>query len=86
MFASRMVECVTVPDSGVRQSACYGIGVMSLHGNAAFLPFLRDALPLLVNVLNDPDSPRDSAMDNALSAYVKISRYRARATIPAAIS
>ena len=84
LFASRMVECVTDPTPTVRQAACFGIGMMGLHGGAAFLPYQREALPLLQRVLNDPGAreiENRDATENALSAYVKLSLYGSRTLV-----
>ena len=57
------------------KAACYGVGVSALHGGSEFIPFLQQAVPRLVNVINDPRARsmgNIDATENAISAFVKI--------------
>lgn len=63
----------------VRQAACYGAGVLAMHGGESFTPALGEMFPLLVKVIGDADArgPENIfATENAISAVTKLLKYR----------
>lgn len=66
----------------VRQAAAYGWGVMAQFGGEQFATELAKAIPLLVEVINSPES-RDvrnvNPTENAISAVTKIMKYNSSA-------
>ncbi|KAI4464528.1 importin beta [Holotrichia oblita] len=66
----------------VRQAAAYGWGVLAQFGGEQFAPELAKALPLLVEVITNPDSRESrnvSPTENAISAVTKIMKYNSSA-------
>ncbi|KAK6325540.1 hypothetical protein J4Q44_G00048820 [Coregonus suidteri] len=69
--------CDTSPE--VRQAAAYGVGVMAQYGGENYRPFCTEALPLLVGVIQSPDSKvkeNVNATENCISAVGKVMRFR----------
>lgn len=68
--------------SEVRQAAAYGWGVLAQFGGEQFAGELAKALPLLIEVINSPES-RDmrniNPTENAISAVTKIMKYNSSA-------
>lgn len=66
----------------VRQAAAYGWGVLAQFGGEQFARELAKAMPLLFEVINDPESrdPRNiNPTENAISAVTKILKYNSSA-------
>ena len=64
------------PVSGV-QAAVYGVGMMGQHGGVEYATIVKDVLPLLIQIINAPDSRSSSNIDateNTISALLKICR------------
>lgn len=62
----------------VRQAAAYGWGVLAQFGGEQFASELSKILPVLVEVISDPQSkdPRNiNATENVISAVTKIMKY-----------
>eukprot|EP01127_Copromyxa_protea_P013419 TRINITY_DN361_c0_g2_i1.p1 TRINITY_DN361_c0_g2~~TRINITY_DN361_c0_g2_i1.p1 ORF type:complete len:890 (-),score=269.34 TRINITY_DN361_c0_g2_i1:66-2735(-) len=75
LFMPFMLEYANDPSDGVRQAACYGLGVCAQQGKDLFKPFAKKALELLVAVINKPDSREDDnapPTENAISSVGKI--------------
>uniref|UniRef100_A0A3P8XB24 TOG domain-containing protein n=1 Tax=Esox lucius TaxID=8010 RepID=A0A3P8XB24_ESOLU len=69
--------CDTSPE--VRQAAAYGVGVMAQYGGDNYRPFCTEALPLLVGVIQSPESKvkeNVNATENCISAVGKVMRFR----------
>ncbi|XP_016295941.1 importin-5-like [Sinocyclocheilus anshuiensis] len=68
--------CDTSPE--VRQAAAYGIGVMAQFGGENYRPAFTEAVPLLVGVIQSPDSRAKenvNATENCISAVAKVMKY-----------
>lgn len=75
--ASKDEECF------VRQAACYGLGVCAVHAGDAFTPFAVAAGARLYAVVTDKAARSEdnlSATENAVSALIKLAKYRG--TVP----
>ncbi|KAL1022067.1 hypothetical protein UPYG_G00021780 [Umbra pygmaea] len=73
--------CDTSPE--VRQAAAYGVGVMAQYGGESYRPFCSEALPLLVRVIQSPESKvkeNINATENCISAVGKVMRFRPECT------
>uniref|UniRef100_A0A672RNX8 Importin-5-like n=1 Tax=Sinocyclocheilus grahami TaxID=75366 RepID=A0A672RNX8_SINGR len=69
--------CDTSPE--VRQAAAYGVGVMAQFGGESYRPAFTEAVPLLVGVIQSPDSrakENANATENCISAVAKVMKYR----------
>ncbi|RXN29889.1 importin-5 [Labeo rohita] len=69
--------CDTSPE--VRQAAAYGVGVMAQFGGESYRPAFTEAVPLLVGVIQSPDSRAKenvNATENCISAVAKVMKYR----------
>jgi importin-5 len=89
----------THPEADVRQTSCYGVGIAAKSGGVAYVPFLREMLPVLIHiveeaiknapggasVINIPEELATS-VENAVSAIGKIMEYRPEALISAGLS
>ncbi|XP_043927244.1 importin-5 [Protopterus annectens] len=78
-FLRPMLQSVCDNTPEVRQAAAYGIGVMAQFGGENYRPFCTEALPLLVGVIQAPDSKTKEnvhATENCVSAVGKIMKYR----------
>ncbi|KAF8785478.1 Importin-5 like protein [Argiope bruennichi] len=59
----------------LRQTAAYTIGILSQFGGPEFSKFCSECLPLLIEVINSPDSrseENERATENAISAVTKL--------------
>lgn len=68
--------CDTQPE--IRQAAAYGVGVMAQFGTELYAATCAEALPLLVKVIQDPESRAEENInptENAISAVTKICKY-----------
>jgi len=62
----------------VRQAAAYGCGVLGQFGGPKFAPVCAQAIPLLVQVIQDPESKSEvnlNPTENAISAVTKILKF-----------
>eukprot|EP00054_Salpingoeca_dolichothecata_P030034 m.240431 g.240431 ORF g.240431 m.240431 type:complete len:1144 (+) comp26585_c1_seq13:16-3447(+) len=76
-FLPMMIECVTSPHSEVRQAAVYGFGIMSIGEVEFYVDVCKQAVPLLMQVINHEDSRgmgNIEPTENAISAFIKIAR------------
>lgn len=66
----------------VRQAAAYGCGVLGQFAGPAFAQVCAQAIPRLVQVIQDPDSRNEvnlNPTENAIAAVTKILKYNASA-------
>eukprot|EP00053_Salpingoeca_punica_P016388 m.154222 g.154222 ORF g.154222 m.154222 type:complete len:1113 (+) comp16954_c0_seq1:146-3484(+) len=76
-FLPHMLSYINHHTADVCQAAAYGVGVMSVCGGPEYVPVLKDALPRLLALINDPQARTAgnvAATENAISAVVKIVR------------
>ncbi|XP_031831169.1 karyopherin beta 3 isoform X1 [Nomia melanderi] len=81
-FLRPMIQYVSDTSAEVRQAAAYGCGVLGLYGGEAFAQACAEALPRLMEVINDPESrsPENvNPTENAISAVTKILKYNNKA-------
>jgi len=79
LFMPFMLEYATDPHDGVRQAACYGLGVCAQHGGELFKKYARKSVELLLTVISKPDSREDDnapPTENAISSVGKIIVYQ----------
>jgi len=79
-FVPLMFQYALDPHPGVRQAACYGLGVCAQNGGVSFKPLIPKTLEVLLLVINAPKS-RDSEKsasptENAISSIGKIIQHR----------
>uniref|UniRef100_A0A8C5LW63 Importin 5 n=1 Tax=Leptobrachium leishanense TaxID=445787 RepID=A0A8C5LW63_9ANUR len=78
-FLRPLLQSICDNSPEVRQAAAYGIGVMAQFGGDNYQPFCTEALPLLVGVIQAPDSKTKeniNATENCISAVGKIMKFR----------
>ncbi|KAM4795071.1 importin-5 [Rhinophrynus dorsalis] len=78
-FLRPLLQSICDNSPEVRQAAAYGIGVMAQFGGDGYRPFCTEALPLLVGVIQAPDSKTKeniNATENCISAVGKIMKFR----------
>ncbi|XP_040281224.1 importin-5 [Bufo bufo] len=78
-FLRPLVQSICDSSPEVRQAAAYGVGVMAQFGGDNYRPFCTESLPLLVGVIQTPDSKTKeniNATENCISAVGKIMKYR----------
>ncbi|XP_053561454.1 importin-5 [Bombina bombina] len=78
-FLRPLLQSICDNSPEVRQAAAYGIGVMSQFGGENYRSFCTEALPLLVGVIQAPDSKTKeniNATENCISAVGKIMKFR----------
>ncbi|XP_076750362.1 karyopherin beta 3 isoform X1 [Xylocopa sonorina] len=81
-FLRPMIQYVSDKSAEVRQAAAYGCGVLGQYGGEAFAQACAEALPRLMEVINDPESrsPENvNPTENAISAVTKILKYNNKA-------
>ncbi|XP_015439811.1 PREDICTED: importin-5 [Dufourea novaeangliae] len=81
-FLRPMIQYVSDKSAEVRQAAAYGCGVLGQHGGEAFAQACAEALPRLMEVINDPESrsvENVNPTENAISAVTKILKYNNKA-------
>lgn len=79
-FLPLMMQYASDPHPGVRQAACFGLGVCAQFGGEMFKPVVRQCVEALVNVINQPDSRQDrntTPTENAISSIGKILLFQA---------
>lgn len=75
LFLARLLSCVGSPQPEVRQAAAYGCGVLGQCGGAGLAAAAAQAVPLLCEVIQQPDSRQVENInptENAISAVTKI--------------
>lgn len=78
IFLSRLLACVSSPQPEVRQAAAYGCGVLGQCGGPGLAPAAAQAVPLLVEVIQQADSRQPENInptENAISAVTKILQF-----------
>ncbi|XP_073425650.1 importin-5 isoform X1 [Dendrobates tinctorius] len=78
-FLRPLLQSICDNSPEVRQAAAYGVGVMAQFGGDNYRPFCTEAVPLLVGVIQAPDSKTKeniNATENCISAVGKIMKYR----------
>nr|XP_033205678.1 importin-5 [Bombus vancouverensis nearcticus] len=81
-FLRPMIQYVSDKSAEVRQAAAYGCGILGQYGGEAFAQACAEALPRLMDVINDPESrsPENvNPTENAISAVTKILKYNNKA-------
>ena len=78
LFLSRLLACVSSGQPEVRQAAAYGCGVLGQCGGQGFAAAASQAVPLLCEVIQQPDSRQPENVnptENAISAVTKILQF-----------
>jgi len=78
IFLSRLLSCVSSPQPEVRQAAAYGCGVLGQCGGQGLAQAASQAVPLLCEVIQQPDSRQPENInptENAVSAVTKILQF-----------
>jgi len=78
IFLTRLLACVSSPQPEVRQAAAYGCGVLGQCGGPGLAPAAAQAVPLLVEVIQQADSRQPENInptENAISAVTKILQF-----------
>lgn len=79
VFIHKLVEYIVHPSADIRQASSYGVGIIAKFGGEQLTPFLTKSLPLLVDIINRPDSRSTAncvATENAISAVAKVIMHR----------
>ncbi|XP_071084426.1 importin-5-like [Haliotis cracherodii] len=79
-FLRNMLDSLVDKSTEVRQAAAYGIGVMAQFGQDVYADACAEAVPRLVQMIENPESKCSSnvnATENAISAVTKICKYNA---------
>lgn len=77
-----LLEFVTDKQGEVRQAAAFGCGVLGQFAGPAFAPVCAQAIPLLVQVIQNPDARNEvnlNPTENAIAAVTKILKYNSSA-------
>ena len=78
----RMLACVSSPQPEVRQAAAYGCGVLGQFGGPGLAAAAAQAVPLLCEVIQAPESravENINPTENAISAVTKILQFNGSA-------
>lgn len=81
-FMERLLALLESPSAEVRQAASYGVGVLAQFGGEGFVAECARAVPVLVAMIEAPDSrapERVFATENAISAVSKVLLWRCQA-------
>ncbi|EFN77942.1 Importin-5 [Harpegnathos saltator] len=81
-FLQPMIQYVSDKSAEVRQAAAYGCGVLGQFGGESFAQACAEALPKLIEVINDSESrlaENVNPTENAISAVTKILKYNNKA-------
>ncbi|GFR15020.1 importin-5 [Trichonephila clavata] len=73
-FLPSLMTSLRSENVDLKQTAAYTVGVLSQYGGPQFAQFCSECLPLLLNIINDPDSrseENERATENAISAITK---------------
>jgi hypothetical protein len=74
-FIPFMLEYASDPHPGVRQAACYGLGVCSEYGGESFKPLCTKVFEILLSVVQAPDSKTEEnagPTENCVSSIGKL--------------
>jgi len=77
-FCPLVLEYAVDPHPGVRQAACFGLGVCVQYGGDVFKHLIPKTLEVLVSVINKPDSRSEKnapPTENAISSVGKIIQF-----------
>lgn len=77
-FLEPLLNHITHTQAEVRQASAYGCGVLAQFGGPEFAGVCSQALPKLVQVIQDPDARTESNVkptENAIAAVTKILKY-----------
>ncbi|XP_054167473.1 importin-5-like [Oppia nitens] len=77
-FLPLLSSGIQSPHAEIRQAAAYGIGVLAKHGGLSFARTSTECIPLLVQMINDPNArlaENITATENAISAVTKILQF-----------
>ncbi|CAG2257042.1 IPO5 [Mytilus edulis] len=77
-FLAQMMSFLSDKQPELRQASAYGIGVMAKFGGEVYAATCAEALPLLVKMIQDPESrsPENAnPTENAISAIAKICQH-----------
>lgn len=77
-FLKRLLEQIIDETAEVRQAAAYGAGLMAMNGGPGYAQACSSCIPLLVQVISDPESravENLQATENAISAVTKILKH-----------
>lgn len=77
-----MLNFITHKQGEVRQAAAYGCGVLGQFGGPGFSQICAQAIPLLVQVIQNTDSRNEvniNPTENAIAAVTKILKYNSSA-------
>ncbi|KAK7080859.1 Importin-5, partial [Halocaridina rubra] len=81
-FLQPLLGFVTDKQGEVRQAAAYGCGVLGQFGGPGFATVCAQAIPLLVQVIQNPESRNEvnlNPTENAIAAVTKILKYNSSA-------
>jgi len=82
VFLARLMSSITHSQSEVRQAAAYGCGVMGHNGGPGYAQICCQAVPLLVELIQHPESravENVNPTENAISAVTKILKFNGSA-------
>jgi len=81
-FMPYMIQYSQDAHPGVRQAACYGLGVCAQFGEDVFKPMFRTVLEALLTTINKPGSREDDRVapptENAISSIGKMIAYQSQ--------
>ncbi|XP_071539871.1 importin-5 [Panulirus ornatus] len=81
-FLQALLEFITDKQGEVRQAAAFGCGVLGQFAGPAFASVCAQAIPLLVQVIQNPDARNEGNLnptENAIAAVTKILKYNSSA-------
>jgi len=82
VFLPRLMSCVSSNQPEVRQAAAYGCGVIGQFGGPGYAQIASQAVPLLVQIIQQPESRQPENInptENAISAVTKILKFNGSA-------
>jgi hypothetical protein len=78
-FLPFLLEYCLDTHPGVRQAACYGLGIVAQEGGEKIKPYIRRIVELLIQVITSKDSRSEkyaAPTENAISSIGRILRYQ----------
>jgi hypothetical protein len=79
-FIPLMLDYSLDPHPGVRQAACYGLGICAQNGGTVIKPHIPQILEILLKAINEPNARTDEKMipptENAISSIGRIIQYQ----------
>lgn len=82
IYFQPLLNYVTHKQGEVRQAAAYGCGILGQFGGTEFAAVCAQAIPLLVQVIQDSEARSEvnlNPTENAISAVAKILKYNSSA-------